>query len=81
MLKREPEVISCDLHCKTCALRCCGTCEYGFLASGGPDCLVVGCYANVVSPEQKFPRKRPIRPLDATVSPPKPCEKYALKRR
>jgi len=79
MLKREPETLSCELHCKVCAKKCCGTCEYGFLAAGGPDSLVVSCELRIVQVTETFPRKQPIMPVDPETG--KPCAHYELKRR
>jgi hypothetical protein len=79
IFRLENKPIICDLHCKTCALRCCGTCNFGRLASGGPDSLVVACEINVVPVAETFPRRRPIVPTDPKTM--NPCVNYELKRR
>jgi hypothetical protein len=79
IFRLENKPIICDLHCKTCALRCCGTCSFGRLASGGPDSLVVACELGIVPVTEAFPRKKPIIPVDSKTS--KPCGRHELKRR
>ena len=78
-MRLEPEITICDLKCKICALRCCGTCSFGRLASGGPDSLVVACELGIVPVTEAFTRKKPIVPIDPKTM--NPCVNYELKRR